>query len=45
VPEIQHAMALADEARAEDDIGPIFEDRLQQARILGRIVLQVGVLD
>ncbi len=37
-------MALADEARAEDHVGPVVDDRLNQPRILGGIVFQVGVL-
>ena len=44
VPEVEHAVALADEARAEDHVGLVLEDRLHQLRILGRIVFQVGVL-
>ena len=35
---------VADEARAEHHVGPVFEDRLDQPRILGRVVFQVGVL-
>src|SRR5262249_8214840 len=44
VPEVQDAMAFADEARAEDDVGPVLDDRLQQPRILGGIILKIGVL-
>ena len=28
-----------------DHVGPALEDRLDQPRVLGRVVLQVGVLD
>ena len=36
---------LPGEARAEDDVGVAVEDRLEQLRVLARIVLEVGVLD
>ena len=36
---------LPDEARAEDDVGVAVEDRLDEPRVLGRVVLEVGVLD
>ena len=38
-------MAFADEARAIDHVGPVVEDRLDQPRVFGRIVFQVGVLN
>ena len=44
VPEVQHPMALADEPRAEHNVGPAFEDRLDKPRIFGGIVLEVGIL-
>src|SRR5262249_13056661 len=30
---------------AEDHVGPVFDDRLNEPRILGGIVFEVGVLD
>ena len=47
VPEIQHPMAArrAEKARAVDDVGVAVEDRLQQQRVLARVVLEVRVLD
>src|SRR5579885_3860434 len=44
MPEIQYAVRLANEAGTVDDIGAVFQNRLQQPRIFARIVLQVGVL-
>src|SRR5262249_4532546 len=44
VPEIQHAMALADESRAINDVGPPLQDRLEQPRIFRRVIIQIGVL-
>ena len=37
--------ALPDKARAEDDVRAARLDRPQQQRVLGRVVLEVGVLD
>ena len=37
-------MGFADEARAVHHVGLVFEDRLEQPRILGRVVFEVGVL-
>src|SRR5262245_28263558 len=37
-------MAFADETRAENDVGAIFEDRLDELGIFGRVVFQIGVL-
>ena len=36
---------LADEARAVHHVGAALDDRLEQARVLGGVVFQVGVLD
>src|SRR4051794_15790977 len=44
MPEIEHAMAFTDETRTKHNIGPIIENRLNEPRILGRIVFQVGIL-
>ena len=38
-------MLLADEARAEDHVGPAVEDRLQERGVVGRVVFQVGILN
>ena len=38
-------MRLADEPRAEDDVGLALDDRLDELGILRRVVLEVGVLD
>ena len=32
VPEVEHAVRLADEPRAEDDVGLALDDRLDQLR-------------
>ena len=45
VPEIEHAVAVADEAAAEHDVGLVFDDRLDQLRVFAGIVFQVGVLN
>ena len=46
VPEVQHAMRLAArESRAIDHVGQAVDDRLDQLRVLLRIVFEVGVLD
>src|SRR5579884_1527258 len=45
VPEIEHAMRLADETRTVNHVGAIFQNRLQKPRIFVGIVLQVGVLN
>src|SRR5437667_1313526 len=45
MPVIENAMAVADEPRAVDHVGPVLKDRLDQPRILGWIVFQVGVLN
>src|SRR5262249_49795470 len=45
VPEVEHAMRLADEPRAVDDVRVVLDDRLDELGILGRVVLEVGVLD
>src|SRR5206468_6696818 len=44
VPEVEHPVPLADEARAVDHVGLVVEDWLNQSRILGGVVLEVGVL-
>src|SRR5262245_60145655 len=44
MPEVEHAMALADEARAVDDVGAALDDRLQESWILRGIVFEIGVL-
>ena len=36
---------MAVESRSENDVGVAFEDRVDQARILLRIVLEIGVLN
>ena len=38
-------MRLADEPRAEDDVGLALDDRLDELGILRGVVLEVGVLD
>ena len=38
-------MGLADEPRAEDDVGLVLDDRLDELGILLRVVLEVGILD
>ena len=46
MPVVQHAVrAVALETRPVDHVGRPFHDRLDQPRILDRVVLQVGVLD
>ena len=45
MPEEQHAMRPAEKARSEHRIGPPVQNRLQERRIVRRVVLQVGVLD
>jgi hypothetical protein len=37
--------SATDEARAEDHVGLALKDRLQEHRVLPRVVLEVGVLD
>src|SRR6059058_4387808 len=44
VPEHEHP-ARARVARAVDDVGVAVEDRLDEPRVLGGVVLQVGILD
>ena len=38
-------MVVADEARAEDDVGAAVEDGLDEPRILGGVVFPVGILN
>src|SRR5581483_6649447 len=45
VPKVEDAMAVADKARAKDDVRAIVQDGLNQARILGGIIFQVRVLN
>jgi hypothetical protein len=45
VPEEQHAARATDEARAEHHIGMAVEDGLDELGVVGRVVLQVRVLD
>jgi hypothetical protein len=45
VPEEEHAVRSAEEARAEDRVGLAVDDRLEQRRPVRRIVLEVRVLD
>src|ERR1017187_1120184 len=46
MPEVKHAMrAAGKKARAVNDVGASFNQRLQQHRVLCRIVLEIGVLD
>ena len=45
VPEEQHAPRAAREARAVDHVGVALEDGRDQARVLARVVLEIGVLD
>src|SRR5262249_20740618 len=45
VPEIQYTMRATVEAIAKDHIGPLLEDRLQEAWIVLGIIFQVGILD
>ena len=45
MPEIEDPVLLADEPRAEDDVGLILDDRLDELGILRRVVFEVGVLD
>ena len=45
VPEVEHAVFLADEPRAEDDVGVSFDDGLKQLGVLFGLVFKVGVLD
>ncbi len=43
---VKHAMrAAGKKARAVDGVGASFDQRLQQHRVLCRIVLEIGVLD
>ena len=45
VPEIQHALIVAGESAAEDDVGQILDDWLNELRVLGRVVFEIGVLN
>ena len=45
VPEVQHAMVAAQKPRAEHRVRLSIENRLDQARQLGRVVLQIRVLN
>src|SRR6266478_4974650 len=45
MPKIKHPMAFADKSRAVDHVRSILDDRLNEPRILGRGVFQIGVLD
>ena len=46
MPERQHAGLLAGHvAGAEDGVGVAIQQRAQQARVFGGVVLQVGILD
>src|SRR6266436_3134150 len=45
MPKIKNLALLADEAGAEDDIGPALENGLEQTRVISRIVFEVGVLE
>ena len=46
MPEVQHPpRASSQKARSVDDVGVAARDRLEQLRVLARVVLQVGVLD
>src|SRR4051812_2706513 len=46
VPEVDDAVrTAAEEAAAEDDVGMTVDDRLEQPRVVGGVVLEVGVLD
>src|SRR5262245_13806538 len=44
VPEEQHAMRLPSEPRAVYHVGLAIQDGLEEPRVIGRVVLQVGVL-
>src|SRR5262249_21331193 len=44
-PIVKDAMIVANEARTENDIGTTVENGLNEPRILGGIVFEVGVLD
>src|SRR6185312_17549866 len=44
VPEIEHAVGAAVKAVAEDRVGVPAEDGLQQYRVVGRVIFQIGVL-
>ena len=45
MPIHQDPVRAAQEARAEDDVSPAVQERLQEFRIVLRVVLQVRVLD
>src|SRR5262249_55052730 len=45
VPEEEHAVRAAQEARAEDDVCLVGEDGRQELWILGGVVLEVRILD
>src|SRR5207253_5200070 len=45
MPEVKHAMRSAEKATAEDSIRAAIENRPQQFGQLGRIVLEVGILN
>src|SRR5262249_41497370 len=45
MPVVEYSVALADEPRAEDDIGLIVDDRLDELGILLGLVFEIGVLD
>ena len=46
VPVVEHpAVVAAEEPAAEDGVGLAVEDRLDDAGDLGRVVLEIGVLD
>ncbi len=45
MPEEEDPVRAAEEAGAVDDVGPAVEDGLEERRVLGGVVLQVGVLD
>src|SRR5689334_19483010 len=45
MPEVEHAVRAAVKAVPEHYIGETFQNRLEQLRIIARIVLEIGVLD
>src|SRR5882762_4125908 len=46
MPEVEHTMrTAAEEARSEDDIGAALNQGLQELRVLGWVIFEIGVLD
>src|SRR3990170_5831361 len=45
VPEVEDAVRPTMESVAEDNVSLVFQDRLQQRRVVSRVILQIGILD